>query len=119
MASLRRRQGSACDLARVRGPWPEPGDSSISPGKRLIVARTPDGAARYVPRMTIDGKRDRPASTLPAYRAFVVHFGTATRRRRRFTGRVEHLASGAIAHFASLRGLLTFVTRRLDPPGDP
>lgn len=59
-----------------------------------------------------------PASTLPAHRAFVVHFGVG-RRRGRFVGRVEHLASGASAHFASLRGLLTFIARILDAPRDP
>jgi len=59
------------------------------------------------------------ARTLPAHRAFVVHFGGAGRRRRRFAGRVEHLASGRSAHFASLRALLAFFTELLDPSGEP
>ena len=56
------------------------------------------------------------ATDLPADRAFVVHFGVGPRPRARFTGRVEHLVSGAVAHFTSLRGLLAFVASRLDPP---
>jgi hypothetical protein len=52
-------------------------------------------------------------------RAFAVHFTAAPRGRRRFAGRVEHLASGTFMHFASLRGLLAFFAQRLDPPGDP
>jgi hypothetical protein len=51
---------------------------------------------------------------LPAHRAFVVHFGAADRRGRRFTGRVEHLTSGAAIHFASLRALLAFIATRLE-----
>jgi hypothetical protein len=50
---------------------------------------------------------------LPAHRAFVVHFA-AVDRRGRFTGRVEHLTSGASLHFASLRALLAFIAARLD-----
>ncbi len=63
-------------------------------------------------------KRSRSvaATHLPADRAFVVHFGVGPRRSARFTGRVEHLVSGAVAHFTSLRGLLAFVAERVDPP---
>jgi hypothetical protein len=60
-----------------------------------------------------------PSAMLPAHRAFVVHFGTTSRRRSRFTGRVEHLASGTSTRFASLRALVAFFARLLDGPRDP
>ncbi len=63
--------------------------------------------------------RYEPSTTLPADRAFVVHFGTRPRRRSRFTGRVEHLASESSTLFVSLRGLLAFFARLLDPPREP
>jgi len=59
-----------------------------------------------------------PKGTLPAHRAFVVHFGW-TEGRRRFTGRVEHLTSGRSAPFASLRALLAFFAELLGPPARP
>ena len=59
-----------------------------------------------------------PPGTLPAHRAFVVHFRSGERRRR-FAGRVEHLASGKAAHFASLRGLLAFFAQLFEAPRDP
>ena len=62
--------------------------------------------------MTSQTSSDR----LPAHRAFVVHFGAAGGRGRRFTGRVEHLTSGAAIHFASLRALLAFFATRLEAP---
>ncbi|MBI3801902.1 MAG: hypothetical protein HY268_33640 [Deltaproteobacteria bacterium] len=50
-------------------------------------------------------------SPLSTQRAFVVHLGpTVNATRRRFQGRVEHLASGRICHFASLKELLQFFT---------
>ena len=52
-----------------------------------------------------------PMGVLPAQRAFVVHFGRDAGRRRRFTGRVEHLSSGTSLQFASLRALLAFFAR--------
>jgi hypothetical protein len=55
-----------------------------------------------------------PATMLPAQRAFVVHFRWPVSRRRRFAGRVEHLASGMAVPFASLRGLLAFIAERLE-----
>ena len=58
-----------------------------------------------------------PAPTLPASRAFVVHFSTGGRSR--FVGRVEHLATGRAVHFASLRELLAFVSRLLEAPREP
>jgi hypothetical protein len=52
---------------------------------------------------------DQHGSGLSVYRAFVVHLGPGGGLgRRRFRGRVEHLASGASAHFSSLDGLLAF-----------
>jgi hypothetical protein len=48
-------------------------------------------------------------ATLSVHRAFVVHFADAAgSRRRRFCGRAEHLSSGAVATFSSLRELLAF-----------
>jgi hypothetical protein len=69
--------------------------------------------------MAIDGPRYDAPATLPAHRAFVVHFGVTARRGRRFTGRVEHLTSGRCTQFASLRGLLAFFAQLLDAPRDP
>jgi hypothetical protein len=66
--------------------------------------------------MGIDGPRYDPPVTLPPHRAFVVHFTTTAGRGRRFTGRVEHLASGTFTLFASLRGLLAFFAELLDAP---
>lgn len=51
---------------------------------------------------------------LSAQRAFVVTFTTGGARRRRFAGRVEHLPSGQVARFSSLKGLLTFFAAMLD-----
>lgn|SRR5262245_32052644 len=59
--------------------------------------------------------RGQHGSTLSARRAFVVHFSTAVRtRRRRFSGRVEHLESGESMHFSSLKALLAFFAALLD-----
>jgi hypothetical protein len=60
-----------------------------------------------------------PRGTLPAHRAFVVHFGRTEGRRRRFSGRVEHLTSGRWARFASLGALLAFFAELLDEPREP
>jgi len=69
--------------------------------------------------MASDGGRHEPLDTLPAQRAFVVHFAGSGRRRRRFAGRVEHLASGRFRHFVSLRDLLAFLAEFLDAPREP
>jgi hypothetical protein len=69
--------------------------------------------------MATERTRYEAAATLSPQRAFAVHFTGGSRRRRRFAGRVEHLASGSFTHFASLRGLLAFFAQRLDAPGDP
>ena len=66
--------------------------------------------------MANDRARYDSSGTLPAHRAFVVHFTATPGRGRRFTGRVEHLASGTFILFASLRGLLAFFAERLEAP---
>jgi hypothetical protein len=49
--------------------------------------------------------RDEHGSMLSVHRAFVVHLGPGGGPgRRRFSGRVEHLSSGASAQFSSLKG---------------
>jgi hypothetical protein len=58
--------------------------------------------------------QEQHASTLSVHRAFVVHFGTGGGKRRRFSGRVEHLSSGDTMHFRSLKGLLAFVAQHID-----
>jgi hypothetical protein len=60
--------------------------------------------------------RAQHGSALSARSAFVVHFSTERSGRRRFLGRVEHLASGESTHFTSLAALLAFFDRlRSDP----
>jgi hypothetical protein len=47
---------------------------------------------------------------LSVHRAFVVHFRTDSDvAHGRMAGRVEHVASGQVAHFASLAELLAFM----------
>lgn len=61
-------------------------------------------------------------STLSVHRAFVVHLAAAGGpRRRRLTGRVEHLSSGEVAWFSSLKELLGFFGAVLEvgPPESP
>ena len=59
--------------------------------------------------------RGEHGSTLSVHRAFVVHLDAPNRpRRRRFSGRVEHLSSGQSAWFSSLKGLLAFFAATLD-----
>lgn len=58
--------------------------------------------------------RDPHESALSVHRAFVVHFALDTAgKRRRFTGRAEHLSSGDSVRFSSLRELLAFIAARL------
>lgn len=64
--------------------------------------------------------REEHGSTLSVHRAFVVHLGAAGgSRRRRYSGRVEHLSSGASARFSSLKGLLAFFAAILDASAPP
>lgn len=60
-------------------------------------------------------RKTRPvpaAASLPADRAFVVHFAVqAGPAQPSFAGRVEHLSSGESGTFASRRGLLAFLER--------
>ena len=51
---------------------------------------------------------------LSVHRAFVVHFRTNSDvTQGRVAGRVEHVASGQVAHFSSLEELLAFIARVL------
>jgi hypothetical protein len=51
---------------------------------------------------------------LSVHHAFVVHFRTNSDvTQGRAAGRVEHIASGQAAHFASLEELLAFMARVL------
>jgi hypothetical protein len=44
-------------------------------------------------------------------RAFLVQLGAERQGRRRLSGRIEHVVSGASEHFDSLRALLDFMER--------
>jgi hypothetical protein len=60
---------------------------------------------------------DEHGSTLSVHRAFVVHLGAGGEpKRRRYSGRVEHLSSGESTRFSSLQGLLAFFAAILDAP---
>ncbi len=48
---------------------------------------------------------------LPANRAFVVQFAAGQGADDPFRGRVEHLASGEVVHFASLLQFANFVAQ--------
>ena len=51
---------------------------------------------------------------LSVHHAFVVHFRTNSDvAQGRMAGRVEHVASGQVTHFASLEELLAFMARVL------
>ena len=53
-------------------------------------------------------------SALSPHRAFVVQFrAEADVAHGRCTGRVEHVVSGQVMHFASLEELLAFIARAL------
>lgn len=58
-------------------------------------------------------RRDAPhgpaALELPPDRAFVLHLGAHAQPPRFVTGRVEHVASGRVAHVGSLRELAIFL----------
>ena len=55
-----------------------------------------------------------PGSPFPTRLAFVVQFGTETAvEREQFLGRVEHIVSGAVAHFQTLDELWAFMRRVL------
>ncbi len=52
---------------------------------------------------------------LSVQRAFVVHFRTNSDiARDQIEGRVEHVVSGQLSHFASLEELLAFIARVFD-----
>ena len=64
-------------------------------------------------RKTSGARRDAdPRSVplqLPPDRAFVLHLDAHALPPRRMLGRVEHVASGRVAHVTSMRGLVTFL----------
>ena len=68
--------------------------------------------------MATDPPRHDPPETLPAHRAFVVHFAPPLGRGR-FAGRVEHLTSGRAIQFGSLRALHAFFRERLAAGREP
>jgi hypothetical protein len=72
--------------------------------RRLPAARGP----RYHDATMREMGNGRGA-TLPASRAFVVQFAVGLDDDAAFRGRVEHLVSGSVEHFDSLRGLEEFV----------
>lgn len=59
--------------------------------------------------------RSRPRTTsglafeLPPDRAFVLHLDARAQPPRHLVGRVEHVTSGRVTHFTSLRELLAFL----------
>jgi hypothetical protein len=55
---------------------------------------------------------------LPANRAFVVQLAGGRTADDPFQGRVEHLASGEVTHFASLWQLATFVAQVIGSTAD-
>jgi hypothetical protein len=62
---------------------------------------------------------DAAAAALPAERAFVIQLRAATDGGVPFAGRVEHIASGLAARFASVAELIGFVQQVLAPPAQP
>jgi hypothetical protein len=56
-----------------------------------------------------DDSRSAPLQ-LPPDRAFVLHLDLHARPPRRMRGRVEHIASGRVAHVTSLGELVAFLT---------
>lgn len=57
-------------------------------------------------------------SPLSPHRAFVVQFRAETKvARGRYAGRVEHVVSGRMTHFASLEELLAFIGQVLATVG--
>ena len=72
----------------------------------------------------MERKRKRPPSTgratakpdvfdLRPERAFVLHVDARAQPPRRVAGRVEHIASGHVAHVASVRELVLFLAEVL------
>jgi hypothetical protein len=51
--------------------------------------------------------------SLPPDRAFVLHLDARARPAKRLVGRIEHVASGKVAHVASLRELVAFLSEVL------
>ena len=68
---------------------------------------------RKTPRSSQRATAERAAIELRADRAFVLHLDARARPPRRVAGRVEHIASGRVAHVTSLRELLAFLAQAL------
>ena len=67
-------------------------------------------------KMPRSARRPTPKPTtleLSPDRAFVVHLDTRALPPRHVVGRVEHITSGRVARFASLRELATFLAKVL------
>jgi hypothetical protein len=63
--------------------------------------------------MTTETEMEREALS-PGEGAFVIQFrASADVEQGRFTGRVEHVASGDVGHFQTPEGLVAFVRRVL------
>lgn len=68
---------------------------------------------RKTPRSSRRATAEGSALELRADRAFVLHLDARARPPRRVAGRVEHIASGQVAHVTSLRELLVFLADAL------
>ena len=63
-------------------------------------------------------RKNLPGLELSPDRAFVVQLDRRARPPRHMLGRVEHVASGQVAHIASARELLAFVAKVLRQGSD-
>lgn len=59
--------------------------------------------------------RRRSPGPLPPDRAFLVQLRAESDGRRRLSGRIEHVVSGASEQFSSLAALLDFMARHAAP----
>ena len=69
-------------------------------------------------RQKTSGPSRTVALDLTPDRAFVLHLDARACPPRRMLGRVEHVASGRVAHVTSVRGLLTFLIDVLRESGE-
>ena len=75
--------------------------------------RRPVAQRRKTLRERQDAELRHVPLELPPDRAFVLHLDAHALPPRRVLGRVEHVASGRVAHVTSLRGLVTFLANVL------
>ena len=66
--------------------------------------------SRKTPGSPRDAARGPVALELSPDRAFVLHLDARAQPPRRVVGRVEHVTSGKVAHVASFRELVAFLT---------